>query len=228
MIELKNVSKRFQSSDGPVHALVDVSLAVQTGEFVVVRGGSGSGKTTLLLLIGGMLAPSEGEVHVADHHLNTMNEAQRARFRSERLGFVFQMFHLIPYLSVLENVMLASDGSGSQEASRRAQMLLNDLGMGERIRHRPGQLSAGEKQRTALARAMMHKPDLILADEPTGNLDPDRAADVFEGLRRYNEDGGTVVVVTHGQGADAFADRVIRIEHGRLDDAAVESGTVTT
>ncbi len=214
MIDVKNVSKLYTARGKTVAALNDLTLHVDRGEFVVVRGASGSGKTTLLLTIGGMLRPDRGAVSVAGEDIYALNSAKRATFRAAHIGFVFQMFHLLPYLNVRENVMVAAQ----KDKKADAYAILQQLGLAERVRHRPAALSAGEKQRTAVARALINQPDIILADEPTGNLDPDNAADVIERLAQFHAAGGTVIVVTHGKGADKYADRIVKLEKGTIAD----------
>jgi putative ABC transport system ATP-binding protein len=207
MIRLHGISKLY--ANGEVRALDDVSLEIAEGEFVAVRGPSGSGKTTLLLTLGGMLHPDRGRAVVDGSDLYALGARDRNRFRAQKLGFVFQMYHLIPYLTVLENVRLAGD--------REAKDLLDRLGLEHRMHHKPSQLSAGERQRTAVARALVNRPRLVLADEPTGNLDPDCAKEVLDRLKGYHDRGGTVVVVTHGDQADAYATRKLRLVRGRLE-----------
>ena len=217
MIAFENVQKTYRRGAESVAALSDFSLALREGELLVLRGPSGCGKTTFLLTAGGMLRPSAGVVRLGDQSLYALPSARRARLRADHIGFVFQMFHLIPYLSVLENV-LAGGGRGLPAARRdEALALIERVGLGHRRRHRPGELSAGEAQRAAIARAMMGRPRLILADEPTGNLDPDNAARIMEILSDYARDGATVAVVTHGTDADRFAHRIAHLRDGRLE-----------
>jgi putative ABC transport system ATP-binding protein len=216
MIACEGLAKRYAMRSRTVDALTDVSLVVSPGEFVVVRGPSGSGKTTLLLTLGGMLRPTAGMVRVDGTDLYGLSEAERAAFRARRIGFVFQMFHLVPYLTAIENVLLPA-GAGDARADRgRAAALLEEMGLVDRANHKPAELSAGERQRTAIARALYREPAVILADEPTGNLDPDNAAATFEHLAAFHKAGGTVIVVTHGHEADAPADRVVRLREGRI------------
>ncbi len=212
MIDVKNVSKLYTARGKTIAALDDLSLHVDRGEFVVVRGPSGSGKTTLLLTVGGMLRPDRGLVSVAGEDLYTLDGAGRAKFRAAHIGFVFQMFHLLPYLNVRENVMVAA----AKDKKSDVDALLQRLGLEARAGHRPAALSAGEKQRTAVARALINRPDVILADEPTGNLDPTNAEQVIEHLLNFHKQGGTVILVTHGHGADEVADRVVRLEKGAM------------
>ena len=212
VIELRGVTKTYRKHGRTVEALAGVDLTLRPGELVAVRGPSGCGKTTLLMILGGMLRPTSGEVRVLGGDLYAMSSGQRAAFRRRELGFVFQMFHLVPYLSVLDNVLLG----GSREDVADARGLLERLGIAERATHKPSALSAGESQRAGLARVMLRKPRLILADEPTGNLDPENAAAVFRILREYRDGGGTVVVVTHGSEAEQVADRTINLRGGQI------------
>jgi putative ABC transport system ATP-binding protein len=216
MIDLADVSKIYRTQNGEVRSLDGANFHVDKGEFIVVRGSSGSGKTTLLLSIGGMLRPTKGKVEIEGRDIYTLAGPVRAAYRAESIGFVFQMFHLVPYLTVIENVLLASAVGNSRPGKSEASDLLTKFGLADRIHHRPGELSAGEKQRTALARALLRKPKLLLADEPTGNLDPENAKQVIAHMADFQKEGGTVVVVTHGDIADAYAGRVARLEQGRI------------
>lgn len=218
MVHFENVSKIYQTRRGRVKALDAVNFQVREGEFLVVRGPSGSGKTTLLLCIGGMLRPTKGRVVVKGSDISAMSERERAKFRAENIGFVFQMFHLLPYLNVLENVLLPV-GAGANRADRvEARELLKRLGLSEREHHRPSELSAGERQRTAMARALLNRPKIILADEPTGNLDPENAAEVIGYLAEFHRDGGTVIIVTHGTIVEQYAHRIIHLQEGRIEE----------
>ena len=216
MIRCDEVTKIFRKNGSEVTSLDRFTAEVAEGEFVAVRGPSGSGKTTLLLTLGGMQRPSDGSVQLAGRDLYALSPAERARLRSSEIGFVFQMFHLVPYLDLLGNVLLACPGKPSAEVRQRAGGLMDELGLADRASHRPGELSAGERQRLAVARALLNRPKLILADEPTGNLDPENAAEVIRHLAEFHRGGGTVVLVTHGAAADAHADRTLRLEQGRL------------
>ena len=213
MVQLENISKIYKTRRGQVKALDEISFQVREGEFVVVRGPSGSGKTTLLLAIGGMLHPTSGQVFVGEKDIYAMSKRERARFRAENIGFVFQMFHLVPYLNVIENTLLAS---GTRANRSEAEKLLERLGMSGREHHKPSELSAGERQRTAIARALLNHPRIILADEPTGNLDPENAAQVIGYLAEFHRGGGTVVVVTHGVVVDQYSDRITYLQGGQV------------
>ena len=216
MIRCDEVTKIFSKNGSEVMSLDRFTAEVADGEFVAVRGPSGSGKTTLLLTLGGMQRPSEGSVQLAGCDLYAMTPAERALLRSSEIGFVFQMFHLVPYLDLLGNVLLACPGKPSAEVRQRAGELMDELGLADRASHRPGELSAGERQRLAVARALLNRPKLILADEPTGNLDPENAAEVIRHLAEFHRGGGTVVLVTHGEVVNAHADRTLSLEQGRL------------
>ena len=220
MIELADVSKVYQTDEGEVRALDHLSLEIKTGEFVAVRGPSGCGKSTLLALVGGLAPPTSGQVVVNGQALNEMSSTERARFRGESIGFVFQMFHLLPYLTVVDNVLVAApDGKGDALRSR-ANELLATFGLEQRRTHLPSQLSIGERQRVAMARALLNEPKLLLADEPTGNLDEQNAAAVMNWLA-----GGTILLVTHEEQAASYAQRTIALRSGKLDDAAMPTVT---
>jgi len=219
LIVLDNVTKTYATHARQVDALAGVGLTIPAGEFVALRGPSGSGKTTLLMVIAGMLRPSAGTVKVAERDIYALGQQERARFRARHIGFVFQMFHLVPYLNISENIKLAARADGT-DRSGEIPGLLDQLGLTGRATHKPAELSAGEKQRTAIARALLNRPQIILADEPTGNLDPENAATVMKHLANFQRGGGTVVVATHGPAADEFATRVVTLRDGRLDETA--------
>ena len=216
MIRCDDVTKTFRKNGSEVVSLDRFTAEIAEGEFVAVRGPSGSGKTTLLLTLGGMQRPSAGTVQFGGRDLYALSPADRAGLRSTEIGFVFQMFHLVPYLDLLGNVLLAAPGKPGQAERQRAAGLLDELGLAERATHRPGELSAGERQRLAVARALLNRPRVILADEPTGNLDPENAAEVIRHLAEFHRAGGTVMLVTHGTAAETHADRILRLEQGRL------------
>ena len=217
MIQLEDVSKLYETAEGPVYALSRVSLKVEKGEFVAVQGPSGCGKSTLLTIVGGLGMPTSGSVTIGGEDMLGMSSAARAKFRAEQIGFVFQMFHLLPYLTVLENVAVAALAGQETAARQHAEQLLRRFQLGHRLRHRPGQLSTGECQRVAIARAMVNRPQLILADEPTGNLDPENAGGVLELLSAFQESGGTVLLVTHQESAANCAGRSIQLRSGSIE-----------
>jgi ABC-type lipoprotein export system ATPase subunit len=226
LIYAKNLTRSYPLGDGSVLGISQVNLEVPSGELVVIKGNSGSGKSTLLSLLAGLDRPTSGELVVAGHSLSGPSAADLTRFRREVVGMVFQSFSLLPTLSVLENVclpaLLADKDRGA--ARRRALELIEWLGLDNRRRHRPDQLSGGEMQRTAIARALINDPALILADEPTGNLDSRNGMIVIERLAHLNrESGRTVVIATHSDLADPFATRHIRIKDGGLTEPACDS-----
>ena len=214
-LSVENLSKSFPDAAEEVHAVIDVTLEIADGEFVALRGPSGCGKSTLLMAAGGLLEPSGGSVSVLGTDLYSLNQDGRARFRAENIGFVFQQFHLIPYLDVRDNILAASlaTGAGDEE---RANKLLEHFGLTHRARHVPAALSTGEKQRAAMARALFNNPKLILADEPTGNLDRDNAESLLEQLSTFTNDGGSVLLVTHDARVEGHTDRTVEISEGRL------------
>jgi len=216
MLEFNNVSKWFNGAQGKVTALKEVSFSVRPGELLAIRGPSGCGKTTLLLTAGGLLRPSDGQISLNGQDPYTLSPEMRSRLRARNIGFVFQQFHLIPYLTVRQNIMTASLAIPQKEASEKAQQLISRFGLEDRADHVPARLSTGERQRTALARALLNEPKVILADEPTGNLDEDNAQTVFGYLREYVSDGGCVLLVTHDTRAAAHATRSLQMSRGQL------------
>jgi len=216
LISLDHITKTYTGDAGPIVAVDDVSVSVEAGEFVAVVGPSGCGKTTLLLVAGGLLRPENGEVSIDGTDPYSLSGEQRARFRAEQIGFVFQQFHLVPYLNVLDNVMAPALVTGETSARERAGVLVERFGLADRLGHRPGQLSTGERQRVALARALLNEPRVILADEPTGNLDGDNSEQVLQALKTFADEGGAVLLVTHDPDAVAFAGRQVVLQGGQL------------
>ncbi len=211
MLELRHITKTYAGPQGRVKALQDLSLSVGAGEFVAVRGPSGCGKTTLLLAAGGLLRPDAGEVLVNGENLYRLPAEARARFRAATIGFVFQQFHLVPYLSVRDNILTPTLAHPFPEARNRAAELLARFGLEHRARHVPAELSTGERQRTALARALLTRPRLLLADEPTGNLDDANGQIVLTCLADFARAGGAVLLVTHDQRAAEVAQRTVEL-----------------
>jgi putative ABC transport system ATP-binding protein len=218
MFRLQDVSKIYARKDGAVSALQPTTLEIPDGEFVAVVGPSGSGKTTLLSLLGGMLAPSAGKVWLDDLSLYNATAVRRAEIRRQRLGFVFQSFNLIPYLSALENVevplMLAK--VGAPQARSRALESLTRVGLQGRAHHKPSELSVGQQQRVALARTLVNDPAAVLADEPTGNLDPQSRGHVLDFFDLLCREGRTVIMVTHDPVAAERATRVVKLADGAV------------
>ncbi len=216
ILEARNLNKVVPSAEGELSILADLSLQLAKGDSLAIVGTSGSGKSTLLGLLAGLDLPSSGEVHLAGHALAALDEDQRARVRAEHVGFVFQSFQLLDSLNALENVMLPLELDGRRDARERATELLGRVGLGERLHHYPRQLSGGEQQRVALARAFAAEPDVLFADEPTGNLDTHTGAHITELLFELNrERGTTLVLVTHDERLAKRCHRMIRLEGGR-------------
>ena len=221
LVDIQDARKTYQGASGQVLAVDDVSLSVDGGEFVAIQGPSGCGKSTMLLLAGGLLTPESGSVQIGGEDPYALTADARSKFRADNIGFVFQQFHLVPYLSVLDNALAPSIATGAKDAEQRARDLLDQFGLAHRLEHTPGELSSGERQRTALARALLNEPKVLLADEPTGNLDTENATEVLKHLRKFAASGGAVLLVTHDAQAATTADRVIHLRDGKLDTAAV-------
>lgn len=224
LIRLDAVSRRYEVGGGIVTALADVDLEVDAGEFIVVLGPSGSGKTTLLNLIGALDVPSEGAITIAGHQLNDASRKDLFRFRRETVSFVFQTFNLFPTLTAFENVQFGVDVTGRRDRSTASEML-ERVGLGDRLGHFPSQLSGGEQQRVAIARALATGNPVLLADEPTGELDFKTGIQILELLHEQAHGGTTVLVVTHNREIARVADRVIELSSGRVvRDGPPEAG----
>jgi putative ABC transport system ATP-binding protein len=218
MIELQQVAKTVQSGGRPLTILHPLDLVVPKAQFLAITGPSGSGKSTLLGLIAGLDAPTAGRILIGDRDITRLNEDDLARLRSATIGFVFQFFHLIPSLTAVENVMVPMEIAGRADAAARANALLAEVGLTERGHHYPSQLSGGEQQRVALARALSNDPPILLADEPTGNLDMANGQHVMELLLEVRASrGATLVLATHDPALASRADRVLRLRGGRVD-----------
>ena len=211
VVQIENLRKEF----GKVCALDAVSFEIQEGEWIAIMGPSGSGKTTLINILGGLDTPTSGRAIVDGVDVGRLDEAGLTRFRAEKIGFVFQQFHLVSYLTALENVMLAQYFHSTTD-EREAQQALERVGLGDRLEHLPTQLSGGEQQRVAVARALINHPKLILADEPTGNLDEANEKVVLDLLRELHTEGRTILMVTHAPSIGSLADRRIDFSHGHL------------
>jgi ABC-type lipoprotein export system ATPase subunit len=223
VLQLDRVGKKYQRGDEQVHVLVDFDFTLHTGEFVVITGPSGAGKSTLLHIAGGLDEPDNGTVAVAGQDMWAMSAGARAAFRRRNLGFVFQFFNLVPMLNAVENVSLVLDGMPTRSADAVAMCLLERVGLGDRARHRPSELSGGQMQRVAVARALVARPTMILADEPTGNLDSQSSTEVLDLLRSLaDEDGTAVVMVTHDPAAARYGCREVHLVDGRSCAAVTE------
>jgi putative ABC transport system ATP-binding protein len=219
VIETKTVSKVYQSGTAEIKAVNDVSILINSGEFVGLVGPSGSGKTTMLAMLAALLTPTEGQVLIDGDDLSKLDEKERVAFRREKIGFTFQANNLVPYLSVLENVelMLRLNGKYDQNGRERSRELLLRLGLADRLHNLPNQLSGGQKQRVAIARSLIHNPSVVLADEPTANLDTERA---FQVTKLYadliHEQNKAGIMVTHDLRMCKYVDKIIQIEDGRV------------
>ena len=218
MLKMENVSKTYRHRGQIVTALNGANAEIPDGDFVSIVGPSGSGKSTLLLMLGGMLSPSGGRVLLEGQSVYDLNLNDRAQLRREKLGFVFQTFNLVPYLSALENVQvpLYLVGKDSSSQQTRAEGLLERVGLSERMHHKPCELSVGQQQRVALARMLANDPAVVLADEPTGNLDPETSQQVIDFLEEVNREGRTIVMVTHDPRAAERAKRILRLDCGAI------------
>ena len=218
MLQMRSVSKQYPHRGRMVTALDAVTLEIPKGDYVAVVGPSGSGKSTLLLMFGGMMSPSAGQVLIEGQSLYALDAERRAALRKKKIGFVFQTFNLVPYLSAMENVQVPLFLAGVDEANQRRQAasLLDRVGLSDRLDHKPSELSVGQQQRVALARMLANNPDVILADEPTGNLDPDTSRDILDFFEELNREGRTVVMVTHDVRAAQRARRVLRLVDGAI------------
>ena len=225
-LELVDVTKRYENAGETVEALVDVSLSIEAGEFLAVVGPSGSGKSTMLNVLGLLDAPTEGVVSLHGKDVTTLSDVELTDARRTAIGFVFQDFHLVPTLTAAENVELPTLFAGDPEGMSRARDLLGRVGLGDRLDHRPQQLSGGQQQRVAIARALVNEPAVVLADEPTGNLDRETGRAVLEELRRICDDGVAVVAVTHDPLVTEYTDRVVELVDGHLREIGEGERTV--
>jgi putative ABC transport system ATP-binding protein len=218
MITLKGINKEYDLVESRITALKDVSLSIDRGEYVAIMGPSGSGKSTLMHLLGILDTASSGQYLLEDYDITGLSDKEHARIRNKHFGFIFQSFNLFPELSALENVMLPMGYAGKpyKERKDRATSLLEEVGLAHRMHHLPTMMSGGEQQRVAIARALSNDPDLILADEPTGNLPSDKGEEIMQILERYNSKGVTIVMVTHNPDQGKRAKRLIQLHDGVL------------
>ena len=229
VLRTENVRKEIKMGNVTVHALRGVTLSVNRGEFVGIIGPSGSGKSTLLGLIGGLDTPTDGNVFIEEKDITRLDEASLTRIRNEKIGFVFQFFNLVPTLSAVENVALPIQFSRKRgvNATRRAKELLTLFGLGDRMHHRPNQLSGGQQQRVAIARALANEPPILLADEPTGNLDSESGKVVMKTLRDVQQRTGTaVIIVTHDMNIASQVDRLISLHDGLISNDQTQQAAI--
>jgi ABC-type lipoprotein export system ATPase subunit len=225
MLEIRNVSKTYGNGSSSVGALRNVSLQIDDGDFVAITGPSGSGKSTLLSVIGGLEKVSAGEVILDGQRIDNLNEKELVEIRRKKVSYVFQQYHLIPSLTALENVLLPLTFSGVDGAGReRAATMLQEVGLDKRAKHKPGQLSGGEQQRVAIARALVNGCSLILADEPTGNVDQKTGAEILKLFQKANEDGHTIIMVTHSPEIARQAKRIVTLRDGEIVDQLDQDG----
>ncbi len=220
MLTMNQVSKRYSHRGNIVNALDDATFEIADGDFASIVGSSGSGKSTLLLMLGGMLSPTTGIVELNGESIYDLSPDGRARLRKENIGFVFQTFNLVPYLTALENVQVPMFLTGIERDLQleKATALLDRVGLKDRVNHKPSELSVGQQQRVALARMLANDPSVILADEPTGNLDPETASQVIGFFEEFNQEGRTIVMVTHDPRAAERAKRTLKLVEGRVID----------
>lgn len=217
ILKVENLTKTYGSGENLVHAVDDVSFSVEKGEFVAIVGASGSGKSTLLHLIGGVDRPTSGKIFVDGNDISKMNDEKLAVFRRRQVGIVYQFYNLIPILTVEENITLPCDLDGRGVDRERLEMILDSFGLRARRKHLPNQLSGGQQQRTSIARALINNPSLVLADEPTGNLDSKSSEEVMSMLKMCNQSyGQTVIMITHNLDIAKQADRIITISDGKI------------
>ncbi|MDB4563699.1 ABC transporter ATP-binding protein [Flavobacteriales bacterium] len=216
MIRVQDVWKTYQVGDQQVHALRGLSMDVEKGEYTALMGPSGSGKSTLMNMLGCLDTPTSGKYHLAGEDVGTLDDDALADIRNRRIGFVFQTFNLMPRYTALENVALPMvyAGLGTAERTARAQEVLHQVGLGDRMDHKPNELSGGQRQRVAVARALVNRPDLLLADEPTGNLDTKTSIEIMALFEEIHAAGNTVIVVTHEEDIAAHAHRIVRLRDG--------------
>ena len=229
ILEIRNLCKVYGNGETRVDALKDVSFDIEQGEFVAIVGPSGSGKSTLLHILGGVDVPSSGMVNIAGTDIGKLNETKLAIFRRRNIGLIYQFYNLIPILNVEENMTLPILLDGKKPDKKLLKDLVEKLGLKDRLSHLPGQLSGGQQQRVSIGRALMNHPALLLADEPTGNLDSENSREIISLLRKFNkENNQTVIIITHDEKIALSADRVITIEDGRITRDSKKEGVMAS
>ncbi len=220
IIELKKISHIYKLGGGPIYALNNVNLKVEQGEYVAITGASGSGKSSLANVIGGLDTPTSGTVKVGGHDLSNMRDDALSVYRNKTIGFVFQSFHLQPAYTIMQNVMLPLilSGVSPTERKKRAKEYLEMVGLGHRLNHKPSELSSGQQQLAAIARALVNHPKIIIADEPTGNLDTAHTLEIFQMLQKINNQGTTLMVITHDPNMAHLAPRIVQMSDGKLTE----------
>jgi putative ABC transport system ATP-binding protein len=231
IIKLDDVWKRYEMGKaGGLTVLKEVDLDIQKGEFVAITGPSGSGKSTIMHLVGALDIPTYGGVYLKGKNINYMNDNSLTSLRGKTIGFIFQQFNLLSTFSALENIMIPMEliDTPDKEAKKRAEELLDLMGLGDRMHHKPTELSGGQQQRVAIARALANDPEVILADEPTGNLDTKTGKFVMEFLSKLNDDGKTIILVTHDLGLTEYASKVVHIMDGRIESITINRKNLST
>ncbi len=223
IIELEHVTRTYRPGSEVIYALNDVSLNIKPGDYVAITGASGSGKSTLVNIIGGLDTPTSGTVVVDSNNLSSMHDDKLSTYRNQTIGFIFQSFNLQPTNTILENVMLPLVLSGVklEERKKLATEYLHTVGLGNRLNHKPNELSSGQQQLAAIARALVGQPKILIADEPTGNLDTARSQEIFNILRKINDQGTTLLVVTHDPNMAHLADRIVQMSDGQLTEVRI-------
>jgi putative ABC transport system ATP-binding protein len=216
VIELKDISKIYKTGDEDTIALSDINLTIDKGEFVAIMGPSGSGKSTLMHILGLLDTASAGEYYLDGKSVASLNRSEQAKIRNQKIGFVFQQFNLLSRTNVLDNVLLPTVYGNYKNATARAKKLIKEVGLEDRVNHKSNQLSGGQIQRVAIARALIMKPTMILADEPTGNLDTTHSKEIMDLLAKINHDGATVILITHEENIAEYAKRIIRLMDGKI------------
>jgi putative ABC transport system ATP-binding protein len=227
LIEIKDMWKKYDMGQAePLIVLRDINLEIRKNEFVAITGPSGSGKSTMMNMVGALDKPSFGAIYLKEKDISSMSESSLAFLRGKTIGFIFQQFHLLPTLTALENVTLPMEilGAPENESKEKAKKLLEMLGLGDRMHHKPNQLSGGQQQRVAIARSLANDPEIILADEPTGNLDSKTGKFVMDFLGKMNEEGKTIILITHDLEIVNYAKRIIYIKDGMIEKETIKGG----